>query len=103
VPTVVGFDGARVRLADGREIEPDAVIAATGYRRGLEPLVGDLGLLGDAGRPSVHGAATDPSAPGLRFIGFTNPISGMFREIAIDARRIATAVRVTTAAHATAA
>ena len=78
-----------MRLADGTEIGPDAVIAATGYRRGLEPLVGHLGVLDGRGRPVVHGARTPPGAPGLYFTGFTNPISGMFREMAIDARRIA--------------
>ncbi|WP_233703138.1 hypothetical protein [Janibacter endophyticus] len=31
-------------------------------------------------------------AAGLWFTGFTNPISGMFRELAIDARRIAAAI-----------
>lgn len=93
VPAVTGFDGPRVLLADGSAIEPDAVIAATGYRRGLEPLVGHLGVLDTAGGPTVHGAGTHASAPGLRFIGYTNPVSGMFREIAIDARRIARAVR----------
>jgi putative flavoprotein involved in K+ transport len=40
----------------------------------------------------VHGAETHPNAPGLHFTGYTNPISGMFREIAIDVRRIAKAV-----------
>jgi putative flavoprotein involved in K+ transport len=65
------------------------VVAATGYRRGLEALVGHLGVLDDRGRPVVHGRRAYASAPGLHFIGFTNPVSGMFREIAIDARRIA--------------
>jgi hypothetical protein len=68
------------------------VIAATGYRRNLEPLVGHLGVLNAAGRPSVHGTATHPAAPNLWFTGFTNPVSGMFREMGIDARRIARAV-----------
>ena len=45
-------------------------------------------MLGPNGRPRVHGAEADPSAPGLHFIGYSNPISGMFREINIDARRI---------------
>jgi putative flavoprotein involved in K+ transport len=93
VRAVTGFDGPRVLLADGSAIEPDAVIVATGYLRGLERLVGELHVLGGDGRPVVHGARTHPSAPGLRFIGYTNPVSGMFREIAIDARRIAKAVR----------
>ena len=51
--------------------------------------MGDLpGVLGANGKPTVSGAATHPNAPGLYFTGFTNPISGMFRELKIDARRI---------------
>jgi putative flavoprotein involved in K+ transport len=93
VAAVDSFDGDDVVLADGSRIQPDAVIAGTGFRRGLEPLVGELGLIEPAkGRPIVHGAETHPNAPGLHFIGYTNPISGMFREIAIDARRIAKTV-----------
>jgi putative flavoprotein involved in K+ transport len=92
VAGVVGFDGARVLLADQSSITPEVVVAATGYRRGLEPLVGHLGVLDASGRPTVRGAATHPAAPNLWFTGFTNPVSGMFREMAIDARRIARAV-----------
>jgi putative flavoprotein involved in K+ transport len=40
----------------------------------------------------VHGPVTHPEAPGLHFIGYTNPISGNLRELGIDARRIARAV-----------
>jgi hypothetical protein len=40
----------------------------------------------------VRGGATAPEAPDLWFTGYTNPISGMFRELGIDARRIARAV-----------
>ena len=54
VAAVTAFDGERVILADGAELRPDVVIAATGYRRGLEPLVGHLGLLDGAGRPLVQ-------------------------------------------------
>jgi len=91
VAAVERLDGDKVRLADGTDISPEAVIAATGYRRGLEPLVGHLGVLDDRGHPVVRGARTPPGAPGLYFTGFTNPISGMFREMAIDARKIARA------------
>jgi putative flavoprotein involved in K+ transport len=93
VPEVTGFHGSRVLLAGGRSIDPEVVIAATGYKRGLEPLVGRLEILDAQGLPSVHGDRTAAHAPGLRFIGYTNPVSGMFREIAIDARRIARAIR----------
>jgi putative flavoprotein involved in K+ transport len=92
VPAVTGFDGDKVLLADGTPTTADVVIAATGYRRGLEPLVGHLGVLGDDGRPMVRGPHTHPGAPNLWFTGFTNPISGMFRELGLDARRIARAV-----------
>ncbi|WP_406293885.1 flavin-containing monooxygenase [Streptomyces sp. NBC_00624] len=89
VATVDSFDKDAVVLADGTRITPDAVIAATGYRRALEPLVGHLGVLDALGRPVVHGGRTPKQAPGLYFTGFTNPISGMFREMALDARKIA--------------
>ena len=93
VPAVERFDGPAVLLADGSRIDPDAVIACAGYARGLEPLVGHLGMLGFKGRPMVHGGRTHPAAPRLYFIGYTNPVSGMFREFGIDARRIARAIR----------
>ncbi|MGN6473938.1 MAG: flavin-containing monooxygenase [Mycobacteriales bacterium] len=99
VAGVTGFDGSNVTLADGTSIDPDVVVAATGYRRGLEPLVGHLGILNASGRPTVHGTATHPAAPNLWFTGFTNPVSGMFREMAIDARRIARAVARRTKGH----
>ncbi|MFD4032198.1 flavin-containing monooxygenase [Streptomyces sp. NPDC058637] len=89
VAAVESFDGDTVVLADGTRITPDAVIAATGYRRALEGLVGHLGVLDARGRPVVHGARTPEQAPGLYFTGFTNPISGMLREMALDARKIA--------------
>ncbi len=92
VAAVEGFDGDAVVLADGARIRPEVVIAATGYRRGLDEVVGHLGVLGGDGRPRVAGARTDPNAPRLYFTGYTNPISGMFRELAIDARRIGRAV-----------
>jgi putative flavoprotein involved in K+ transport len=92
VGAVVGFDRHSVRLADGTALDVDAVIAATGYRRGLDPLVGHLGVLRSDGRPAVRGGQTHPSAPNLWFSGYTNPVSGMFRELGIDAKRIARAV-----------
>ncbi|GHB14227.1 flavin-containing monooxygenase [Streptomyces chryseus] len=89
VAAVESFEQDKVVLADGTRISPRAVIAATGYQRALDGLVGDLGVLDGRGRPVVHGARTPPKAPGLYFTGFTNPISGMFREMALDARKIA--------------
>jgi putative flavoprotein involved in K+ transport len=92
VAGVVGFEGDRVLLADGETLVVDAVVAATGYRRALVPLVGHLGVLDDKGRPVVRAGHTDPRAPNVWFTGFTNPISGNFREMGIDAKRIGRAV-----------
>jgi putative flavoprotein involved in K+ transport len=92
VAAVDGFDGPDVLLADGSRIQPEVVIAATGYRRGLEPLVGHLGVLDSDGRPAVSGAKTHPRAAGLHFIGYATPLSGQLRQMRIDAKRIARAV-----------
>jgi putative flavoprotein involved in K+ transport len=92
VAAVDGFDGPDVLLADGSRIQPEVVIAATGYRRGLEPLVGHLGVLASDGRPAVNGAKTHPRAAGLHFIGYATPLSGQLRQMRIDAKRIARAV-----------
>ncbi|MFJ3947119.1 flavin-containing monooxygenase [Streptomyces griseoaurantiacus] len=92
VAAVEGFEGDAVLLTDGGRVEPEAVIAATGYARGLEPLVGHLDVLDARGRPVTSGGRTPENAPGLYFTGFTNPISGMLREMARDAERIARAV-----------
>jgi putative flavoprotein involved in K+ transport len=93
VPAVVAFDGADVVLADDTRIQPDAVIAATGYRRGLESLVGHLGVLDDEGRPLVGGGRTHHSAPNLYFNGFRANLTGMLRLMRYDARSIARAVK----------
>ncbi|MGW7261883.1 flavin-containing monooxygenase [Streptomyces sp. NPDC054842] len=97
VGAVESFEDGKVVLAGGDRIGPDVVIAATGYRRALEGLVGHLGVLDGRGRPVVHGARSPREAPGLYFTGFTNPISGMFRELALDAQKIAKAIARSTA------
>lgn len=68
VPTIESFSRDSVLLSDGRRIEPDAVICATGYHRGLEPMVGHLGVLDDGGLPRATGL--EAAAQGLRFVGF---------------------------------
>ncbi|MBX9246500.1 NAD(P)/FAD-dependent oxidoreductase [Actinotalea ferrariae] len=92
VATVAAFERDAVVLADGERITPEVVVAATGYRQGLEDLVGHLPVLDGRGLPVVHGGRTATGAPGLYFTGYTNPLSGMLRELALDAVRIARAV-----------
>ncbi|MFE2045642.1 flavin-containing monooxygenase [Streptomyces sp. NPDC059477] len=92
VAAVDGFEGADVLLTGGERISPDTVIAATGYTRALEGLIGHLDVLDDRGRPVTHGSRTPRDAPGLYFTGFTNPISGNLRELALDAQKIARSI-----------
>ena len=90
VGAVEGFDGVDVLLADGSRVAPDAVIVATGFRAGLETLVGHLGVLGPGGLP----AKTDgePVLPGLWFVGFVPTLGGQLREGSIAARKVAESV-----------
>jgi len=88
VPPPARFEPSAVVLADGRRLEADDVVLATGFRPGLEPLVGHLGVLDGGGRPVVDRWLEAVAAPGLHFIGYTSPLSGQLREIAGQARRL---------------
>jgi putative flavoprotein involved in K+ transport len=92
VPAVESFDGQEVVLAGGARRCPEVVIAATGYRHGLEALVGHLGVLLSSGKPAVLGARTHPNAPRLYFNGFWLPASGQLPAMRRTSRRIARAV-----------
>lgn len=92
VPRVEGFSGDAVVLADGSVCRPDVVIAATGYRSGLEPLLGHLDVLDGNGRPHHPMGECDPKRPGLWFSGFQHIYTGFFDAACIAARRIAAGV-----------
>jgi cation diffusion facilitator CzcD-associated flavoprotein CzcO len=87
---VESLDPCGVALADGATVEPDAIICATGYRRGLEPLVGHLDVLGERGVPRALGPK--PAAPGLRFIGYI-PRPGGLGYMAKEAKRAAKVIK----------
>lgn len=89
VPALASLRGDEVHLVDGRVLHPDVMIAATGYRPGLEPLVGHLSVLDEHGAPLVHGPATLPQAPGLYFVGISVTLAGLLREIGLEARVVA--------------
>jgi putative flavoprotein involved in K+ transport len=89
VRAVESFTTRSVVLAGGRAVDPDVVIAATGYRRGLEDMVGHLGVLDGDGVPLVHAARTHPAGPGLHFIGMLPTMAGMLFQISRDARSVA--------------
>lgn len=92
VAAVEALERDEVVLADASRIRPDAVIAATGYSRGLEPIVGHLGVLDDRGRPRGRTIASSASAPALRFVGMNNPQKGLLLQINLDARFTARAI-----------
>jgi cation diffusion facilitator CzcD-associated flavoprotein CzcO len=70
VASIESLDETGADLVDGTRIEPDAVIAATGYRSGLEPMVGHLDVLDADGAPRA--VAAEAAAPGLRFVGYVH-------------------------------
>ena len=88
VAGVDSLDETGIRLADGERIEPDALIAATGYRSGLEPVVGHLDVLDERGVPRV---LEGEAAPGLRFVGY-DPRPAQLGYIAREAKREARAI-----------
>jgi putative flavoprotein involved in K+ transport len=92
VAAVDGFEGDRVRLLDGRRIQPSVVIAATGYRMGLERLVGHLGVLEPSGKPALVRGEADPCLPGLFFNGIWLPASGQLPAMRRTTRRIGRAI-----------
>jgi putative flavoprotein involved in K+ transport len=89
----VGADGAR--LANGDRLDPDVVIAATGYRPNFTALVGHLSVLDDVGRPLSWGTAL-PGSPGLFLVGAPS-LQGDLREHGREARRVAAAAQALTA------
>jgi cation diffusion facilitator CzcD-associated flavoprotein CzcO len=86
VAGVESLDETGLTLADRTRIEPDAVIAATGYRCGLEPLVGHLGVLDERGAPRA--AQGQEAAPGLRFVGY-RPLPAHIDHMGREAKRAA--------------
>ena len=87
VGAVEGFDGPDVLLAGGSRIQPDAVIAATGFRAGLDELVGHQDVLTPRGLPTKTDG--EPALPGLWFVGFMPTLGGQLREGSIAARKVA--------------
>jgi cation diffusion facilitator CzcD-associated flavoprotein CzcO len=89
VPAAIAFEGSTAILSDGARLAVDAVVAATGYRPGLERMVGHLGVLAPDGSPIA--AAPDPAADGLYFQGIVSrPV--LIGYVGKQARRMATRI-----------
>lgn len=89
LPGVESFDAAGARFAGGAQRPLDAVVLATGYRPALSAFLDAPDAIDERGLPRASGAET---APGLYFCGFHVAPTGMLREIAREARRIARAI-----------
>jgi cation diffusion facilitator CzcD-associated flavoprotein CzcO len=92
VTAIDHFDGDRVVLTDGSLWRPDTIICATGFRPGLDDMLGHLGVLDASGVPRVHGADALPQAPGLCFVGIDVRLAGLLRDIGIEARGVGQAL-----------
>jgi hypothetical protein len=78
VPDVARFDGGTVELADGRLIDPDLVISATGYLPRFEFLAPELLDTDEDGRPDLHLHAFARRHPTLAVIGLLQSDAGLF-------------------------
>nr|WP_269329273.1 NAD(P)/FAD-dependent oxidoreductase [Kineosporia babensis] len=87
VAAVQSFSADSVELEDGTRLQPDVLIAATGYATGLRELLADPTLINSDGIPVVH--AGDPVRPGLYFVGYDVTLGGMLRQVGIEAKRVA--------------
>lgn len=87
----VAADG--VQLADGTALRLDAIIAATGFGTGLEPLADHLGVLDDRGLPLASGGPA--VAPGLRFTGYVPNIRNLDHEARQVAEQVSRELAVT--------
>jgi hypothetical protein len=91
-PAVREILSDRVRFADGAQDSFEAIVFATGYMPALDKMIKGFETIADArGRPNRFGEEAGIS--GLYFVGFKNPPTGALREIALEAPRVARAIR----------
>ena len=82
-PDIVRFTADGATFTDARTEKFDAVILATGYRPGYDAfLPAEL-------RPGKSGVNQRASELGVYLVGFYNPVTGLLREIGIEAKAVA--------------
>ena len=94
VPDVARFTRDGVEFTDGRVVEPDLVILATGYLPRFEFLTPDLLNVDAEGRPRLYLHAFAPAFPTLAVTGLLQPDSGLFSLMHWQAVTIATWLRL---------
>jgi hypothetical protein len=98
VPDVARFTPDSVEFLDGRSVEPDVVILATGYLPRFEFLSPELLNVDGEGRPQLHLHTFSPSHPTLSVAGLLQPDSGLFSLVHWQAVAIASWLRLREAA-----
>jgi cation diffusion facilitator CzcD-associated flavoprotein CzcO len=89
---IASFSRESVGFKQSPDERFDAIILATGFRPDLRSLLPDVkAVLSETGAPLVSGRAT--AEPGLFFCGAIPAALGQFRQIGIEARRIAAAAQ----------
>jgi cation diffusion facilitator CzcD-associated flavoprotein CzcO len=87
-PDISRFDSTCFIYTDGSSETIDVVIAATGFRSGLEKFLHVPGVLDDNGQPQfLSGGPT--SIPGLYFVGFDETVRGQLYEINRESLQLA--------------
>jgi cation diffusion facilitator CzcD-associated flavoprotein CzcO len=90
-PEIARFDSTNVIYADGFKEAVDVVIAATGFRTGLEKILKVPGVIDDIGQPRFN-SGQPTSVPGLYFIGFNETVRGQLFEIKRESKQLAVEV-----------
>ncbi|RWL98530.1 MAG: NAD(P)/FAD-dependent oxidoreductase [Mesorhizobium sp.] len=82
-PDIASFTGDGATFVDGVEKKFDAAIFATGYRPAYDA------FLPTEFRPDKSGVNARASELGVYLVGFYNPVTGLLREIGIEALAVA--------------
>ncbi|TGT89831.1 MULTISPECIES: NAD(P)/FAD-dependent oxidoreductase [unclassified Mesorhizobium] len=86
-PDIAEISERGARFVDGGHGEFDAILFATGYRPGYAKFL-DPGI-----QPDRSGVTAQASDLGLYLVGFHNAVTGLLREIGIEAQAIADDIR----------
>lgn len=86
-PGIEAYTERGVTFTDGRSIEVDNVILATGYRPELQDFI-DLDAVNFNARQVSEYSGRATPVQGLYFCGFFISPIGMFRQMAVDAKKI---------------
>lgn len=88
VPGVQRFYTEGVEFVNGETHAYDAVILATGYKPRIDEFLENAGeVMDESGYPIPP--AGESKLPGLYFLGYVNPATGLLRQSGIDAKRVA--------------